>query len=268
MWWRDIVVTGVGVTLADASGARFEPKSVLGPKGLRYKDRASQLGMSAALLALESAGQEIVRAADGTVRNGPLSPDTGVVVSSNRGNLDTVCRAAEVIRDQSAAGTAPMDLPNASPNVVASSIAIRFGLQGPNVMLCSGEGSGLEAVRMGAVLIGSGRAARVVVVGVEPANAAVAALLSIEDADCFDGAAALVLEHRSSARRPLAGITGWQRAGGPAASEGHEHASGARGVLLTVDAVQAIANGSASADVADAGRDGLRLALHREGSAV
>lgn len=267
MWWHDIVVTGVGTALAEAPGARFDPKTVLGPKGLRYKDRASQLGMSAALVALEGAGQSIPRAEDGTVRNSPLSTDTGVVVSSNRGNLDTVCRAAAAVRDETADGTAPMDLPNASPNVVASSIAIRFGLQGPNVMLCSGEGSGLEAVRMGAVLIGSGRASRVVVVGVEPANETVAALLSIED--CFDGAAALVLEHRSTARRPLAELAGWRRTAGPTTGTGHEGASGARGVLRTVEAVQDIAAGSAeSAQVADAERDGLLLTLQREGAAA
>jgi hypothetical protein len=39
-------------------------------------------------------------------------------------------------------------------------------------------------------------------------------------------------------------------------------------VLLTVDAVRSIARGFASAAVADAGRDGLHLTLHREGSAA
>jgi monoamine oxidase len=38
-----------------------------------------------------------------------------------------------------------MDLPNASSNVVASSVAIRFGLRGPNLMLCNGATSGLDA---------------------------------------------------------------------------------------------------------------------------
>ncbi|GAB3238062.1 hypothetical protein GCM10027447_37530 [Glycomyces halotolerans] len=286
MWWHDVVVTGAARTVSVPGGEQFDPKTVLGPKGLRYKDRASRLGMSAALLALEEAGVAISRTKDGTASGGPGDASCGVVVSSNRGNLDTVCRAAAVIREQTVAGASPMDLPNASPNVVASSVAIRFGLKGPNVMLCSGADSGLEAVRAGAVMIGSGRADRVVVVGVEPANEVVARLLGVAESACFDGAAAVVLERRAGAgrhgSRPLARLAGWRRAAsaeraaaglpGETApiSSGFGDASGALGVLDAVEAARSIHAGAVEAARLDGGVDGesvLSLALERDGGA-
>ena len=276
MWWHDVVVTGSGRAVSASRAEPFDPKTVLGPKGLRYKDRASSLGMSAALLALERAGLPIERKQDSTAGGGPGMESTGVVVSSNRGNLDTVCGTAAAIRKETVAGTSPMDLPNASPNVVASSVAIRFGLKGPNVMLCSGTGSGLEAVRMGAVLIGSGRTNRVVVVGVEPANGFVASLLGLDAAACFDGAAAVLLESRASAARrgapALARLAGSRRTTFPMRPQqdrDYADASGALGVLRTADAAESIGSGAVAAALVADGPEGavLNLALERDGGA-
>ncbi|MEV6113818.1 beta-ketoacyl synthase N-terminal-like domain-containing protein [Streptomyces sp. NPDC052109] len=196
------VVTGTGIAAAGvaspeqllngtgpAADPGFDPVALLGGRGLRYKDGATRLAMLAAKYALEGAA---LFDETGAVAE---SESFAVVVSSNLGNLDTVCQAAETIREQGVAGTSPMDLPNASSNVVASSIAIRFGLRGPNLMLCNGEASGLDAVHWAAVLIGSGRARRALVVGVETTNAYVRELAG----EVFDGAAALVLEHPGSA---------------------------------------------------------------------
>jgi 3-oxoacyl-[acyl-carrier-protein] synthase II len=142
--------------------------------------------MAAAALALEDAG---VSADRGAV--------TGVVASSNLGNLDTVCAVTDTIATAGSVATSPMDLPNASSNVVASSIAIRFGLRGPNLMLCNGGTSGLDAVYWAGLLVAAGRAARCVVVGVETDNAVVRALTG---AGMGDGAVALVLEAAGAAR--------------------------------------------------------------------
>lgn len=174
------VIVGTGVV-----GTRFpdhDPAAILGKKGLRYKDEATRLAMSAAQLALWNAG--IVDSSDMT---------TAVVVSSNYGNLDTVCRVAG---DGSGPGErGPMDLPNASSNVVASSIAIRFGYFGPNLMVCSGATSGLDAVIWAHRLLEAGRAARVLVVGVEVDNAVVSQFATArEPSGLFHGAACVVLE--------------------------------------------------------------------------
>ncbi|MEV6958257.1 beta-ketoacyl synthase N-terminal-like domain-containing protein [Streptomyces sp. NPDC051207] len=196
-----ITVTGVGVALPGADSATalaaarapqgaVEPAAVLGKKGLRYKDRATQLGLCAALRVLTDAG---------LLQDGELTVDgtrTAVLVSSNLGNVDTVCRVVKTIADEGTHGVSPMDTPNASSNIVASEIAIRWGLKGPNLMLCNGPASGLDAVRWGTALLRSGRADHVVVVGVEPDNEIARGLAGHPLAD---GAAALVLESEETA---------------------------------------------------------------------
>ncbi|MCA6094683.1 3-oxoacyl-ACP synthase [Streptomyces sp. SCA3-4] len=192
------VVSGVGVVLPRAGSAlgliepgpadapAVEPKDLLGKKGLRYKDRATQLAYCAAGAALRDAGL--------LDDDGLRVPAAGVavVVSSNYGNLDTICRAMDTITRETAASGSPMDLPNASSNVVASSVAIRYGLRGPNLMLCNGATSGLDAVHWAQTLIEAGRASHALVLGVEPDNEAVRDFLG--GARTIDGAVALVLE--------------------------------------------------------------------------
>lgn len=202
-----VVVTGVGLALAgvdDAAGllrlgpeaaAPLDPAARIGGRGLRYKDRASQLALCAAGDALRAAG--LVDAAGGlTVASGSVA----VVASSNAGNLDTVCLAAAALNEESTDGLSPMDLPNASSNVVASSVALRFGLRGPNLMLCNGPASGLDALYWGARLLAAGRCGCVVVIGVEPRNAVVAGLSGTPEDALLDGAAAVVIETGGSAR--------------------------------------------------------------------
>ena len=203
-----VVITGVGLAcggLGDPSDlldpaaratAEFDPAARLGRKGLRYKDRATALALAASLDALTDAGLF----ADGSLR---VAGETlGVVASSNLGNLETVCAVVDTIAAETVTGTSPMDLPNASSNVVSSSVAIRFGLRGPNLMLCNGPTSGLDAMHWAANLITGGRCGGVVVVGVEVANVAVRRVVDDPTGALFDGAAAVVVEsaERAAAR--------------------------------------------------------------------
>ncbi|GAA2801253.1 beta-ketoacyl synthase N-terminal-like domain-containing protein [Kitasatospora sp. CM 4170] len=199
----NVLVSGVGVVLPRAASAAeliepgpadappVEPKDLVGKKGLRYKDRATQLAYCAARAALQDAA--LVDEEGLTVAAGSVA----VVVSSNYGNLDTVTRAMDTITRETAAAGSPMDLPNASSNVVASSVAIRFGLRGPNLMLCNGATSGLDALRWGAGLIRAGRVSRALALGVEPDNAAVRAFTGADR--LLDGAVGVVLESEESA---------------------------------------------------------------------
>jgi 3-oxoacyl-[acyl-carrier-protein] synthase II len=194
---------------------RFDPVPLLG-RGLRYKDHATRLALLAVDRALTAACALPATESDGE--------KTAVVASSNFGNLDTVCRTAETIARKSVTGTSPMDLPNASPNVVASTIAIKYRLRGPNVMLCNGSASGLDALRVARLLLSSGRAIRVLVVGTEPADEPVARLLGVGAPRLFDGAAALVLESAQAAAargaEPLAESIGYARSSTAAESAG------------------------------------------------
>ena len=197
------VVTGTGVALADV-----DPAAVLGRRGLLYKDRATQLALCAARGALVDA--ELLDE-EGLAVPGE---SVGVVVSSNLGNLDTVCAVAATIAAETVARISPMDLPNASSNVVASTLAIRFGLRGPNLMLCNGATGGVDAVYWADVVIRAGRAERVLVVEVETRNEVVERLVGSSDG-LLDGAAALVVEDGEAARargaEPLAAAIGGAR---------------------------------------------------------
>ncbi|MBW5420645.1 3-oxoacyl-ACP synthase [Streptomyces sp. BG9H] len=201
-------VTGVSVALpgvtspqgllgpAVPGAAPVDPAAVIGKKGLRYKDRATQIGLCLAFSALDDAGL-----LDGTGLTAP-GDRIGVVVSSNLGNADTVCRAVETIAKETTSGLSPMDTPNASSNIIASETAIRYGLRGPNLTVCNGATSGLDAVRWAQLMVRSGRAEHMVVIGVEPDNPVTRRLV---DGPVADGGAALVVS-RSGAAGPTAAV--------------------------------------------------------------
>ncbi|MBU3870581.1 beta-ketoacyl synthase, partial [Streptomyces sp. 4503] len=203
----EVVVTGVGLALPGAdtpeallrrtacpvtgpAAEPFDTAARIGRRGHRYKDRATRLALCAALDALRNA--QLI-ASDGEEVTVP-GDTVGVVASSNLGNLDTACLTAAAIAERSAVDLSPMSLPNASSNVIASWVAIRHGLRGPNLMLCNGATSGLDAVHWGATLVAAGRVRRAVVIGVETHNAVVEDLLGRSADELLDGAAALVVE--------------------------------------------------------------------------
>lgn len=226
---ESVLITGIGLELpglpepsallsasADSLGpAQFAPEQKLGRKGLLFKDRATLLALCAARDALADAGLPVVASAQ-------ISPESlGVVASSNLGNLDTVCQVVATIHAGGVRATSPLDLPNASSNVIATTLAIRFGCQAVNLMVCSGATSGVDALHLAANAIRAGRARRVVVVGVEPQNptvtrlmreSAVAWLGTADGLRLVEGAAAVVVEARSSALERGAPIYG--RVGG------------------------------------------------------
>jgi 3-oxoacyl-[acyl-carrier-protein] synthase II len=206
------VITGLGVEIPGLTGlgnlwaalegrldshCAFEPEAKLGRKGLRYKDRATKLALCAVHDALEDAGLPLTLS----------DRKTGVVVSSNFGNLDTVCRVAATIHEGGSRSASPLDLPNASSNAIASSIAIRHGCRGVNLTVCNGATGGLDAIYMAASAIRAGRAARVLVVGVEPLHEVAVRLAETAndgaapgDFRLGEGAACVVLEAADEAR--------------------------------------------------------------------
>ncbi|MEU1455720.1 beta-ketoacyl synthase N-terminal-like domain-containing protein [Streptomyces avermitilis] len=231
------VATGVGLAVPGASAATeltartaeaaapVDPAARIGKKGLRYLDQATRLALCAARDALNAAGlmtgdARLTSACGGApaVAAKLLVPaeSVAVVVSSNFGNLDSVCEVATAIAaDGGTRLLSPVYAPRLSSNVTASEIAIRFGLRGPNLMVCNGPTSGLDAVHWATVLLSGGRARHVLVVGAEPANDVVRRLTGHEHP--FDGAAALVLESSAAAAERgtpvLAGLDGYVRTG-------------------------------------------------------
>ncbi|MFD4630245.1 beta-ketoacyl synthase N-terminal-like domain-containing protein [Streptomyces sp. NPDC058284] len=232
------MITGLGTAVRGLTGpgdllgplpaghrGASDPVSRLKGRGLRYKDRATKLGMAAASDALRAAGL--------TDDSGDLTvpgESVGVVASTNYGNADTVCETVQTIAESSYLATSPMMLPATSSNVVASWVAITHGLRGANLTLCNGPTSGLDAVNWARLLIAAGRVERVLVLGVEPDNPAVRHVTGTPERhsagnadavpDLFDGAVALVVESAASARArcvpPLAAVGPYARRGGHA----------------------------------------------------
>ena len=200
-----LALAGAGNSVACRGAApEFDGGMMRGKRGLRYKDRATRLALSAVARALAAAGLDAAVPPRGTAESARF----GVVVSTNFAIAETVCRVVRTIHDGGVVATSPMDLPNVSGNSVASSIAIWFGLAGHNITVSAGATSGTDAIHLAACAIRAGRADRMVVVGVEPASEPASRLA--EDGagvrpGTFDGAAALVLESAAAARARDAG---------------------------------------------------------------
>lgn len=159
-----------GKAAAQLPGSPPEPacsaadaKLVLGRKGLLGKEPATRLALCAVHRALGLPAGPVAGPVDG-------ADGTAVVVASNLGNAGTVCTMVSDMREGGGAAVSVLDAPNASSNIIASTIAIRYGFTGPNLAVCSGATAGLDAVQLAARLLRAGRARRAVVVGVEPAD--------------------------------------------------------------------------------------------------
>ncbi|HEY7177099.1 MAG TPA: beta-ketoacyl synthase N-terminal-like domain-containing protein, partial [Micromonosporaceae bacterium] len=171
-----IAVTGwsihvPGSRLAAALGSAPDPLScapesaheLLGRRGLLNKEPATRL----ALCAVHRA---IGRPPGAAREPGPPDSRVAVVASSNLGNVATVQTIARTLRTTGLKDVSALDAPNASSNVLASTVAIWFRCGGPNLMICSGATSGLDAVYLARVLLLADRADRVIVVGAEPGD--------------------------------------------------------------------------------------------------
>ncbi|WP_216206362.1 beta-ketoacyl synthase N-terminal-like domain-containing protein [Amycolatopsis aidingensis] len=138
-----------------------EARKVLGRKGLLGKEPATLLALCAVHRMF---GLPPVRPAEPVAQ----AEGTAVLVACNLGNVQTVCGIVDDVREGGVKAVSPLDAPNASSNVIASTVAIWYGLTGPNLAVCSGATAGLDAVRLATLLLRSGRARRALVVGVEP----------------------------------------------------------------------------------------------------
>jgi 3-oxoacyl-[acyl-carrier-protein] synthase II len=197
-------ITGVGWAVA---GPDFDPETELTVRGMRHKDRASRFAIRVAQRALDDAG----------LLGAPELDGGAVVVSSNLGNLEAVCDLVGTIATNGSSDLSPMRMPHLSSAITASLVALEHGMRGPNLTLCNGASSGLDAVAWARNLIKAGRAPVALVIGVEPDNPAVARLHKESDGTRWiDGAVGLVIEPAAYATsrgaRIRAEIAGFGRA--------------------------------------------------------
>jgi 3-oxoacyl-[acyl-carrier-protein] synthase II len=162
--------------------------AVLGRKGLLAVEPVTRLALCAVQRALGLPPAQWPATA--------MSPRTAVVACGNLGIVEAVTRVARTVAAGGGRSVSVLDISNVSGNVVAATVARRFGFGGPNLMVCSGAAAGLDGLRMAALLLRARRADRVVLVGAEHAGDAASALRAGDDAarPLRDGAACLVLQ--------------------------------------------------------------------------
>lgn len=200
---RDAIrVTGAGVSAAAALELPGVPEALVSRgsddislaahikrRGVRYKDKATRMALVSARRAMEAAGV----ASGYEYLN---DPKFAVLVSCRFGNVDTVLRCAAQIRESGARSLSPMELPNASANVVSATLAIWFGLRGPNLLVAGGRDIGLQALRNASILLRSRQADRVLVCGVDVKQPDLAPLFDRSaEPPLVDVAASIVLEN-------------------------------------------------------------------------
>ncbi|MEW6586337.1 MAG: beta-ketoacyl-[acyl-carrier-protein] synthase family protein [Nitrospirota bacterium] len=136
----------------------FDPIALLGKKGLRTLDRATQLVSSAAKLALEDAGIQI------TEEN---TYSTGVSIGATFGSLHSIAQFDRQGLTEGPRYVNPSHFPNTVINSPASQVSIRFKIKGFNATISTGFCAGLDAVSYATDFIRLGRAQVVLAGGVE-----------------------------------------------------------------------------------------------------
>ncbi len=136
----------------------FNPKSILGKKGLRLMDRNSLLTLCAARLALEDSGFPIDQ---------EPKDNLGVILSSSFGSISSRSDFQFDILKEGPRRINPNLFPNTVLNVMASQVAIKFGLSGACVSVSSGYNGVFESFEMARFFIESGQIESAIVGGTE-----------------------------------------------------------------------------------------------------
>ena len=148
------------------------------------------------------------------------------------GQIGMITFAGEV-RDQTPRFVSPIHFPQTVGNFITGALARAYNIQGPNVTIASGVGSGLDAILEGCALLDRGEAGVILAGGIDALTPELALGLSEPSGVLSEGACLLTLERAShAADRGGTGLaTVVQRARGaerPGLSAGGEDAIWAR----------------------------------------
>jgi 3-oxoacyl-[acyl-carrier-protein] synthase II len=141
----------------------FDPEPYLGVKEARRADRIAQLGLAAAVDALDDAG-----ALDTDPARCAVVAGTGV------GGLQTLEGQERVYLERGAERVSPFFVPMMMPNATAALVAMRCGFTGPNICVTTACAAGSHAIGEAARLVADGSADVVVAGGAEAAVTPVA----------------------------------------------------------------------------------------------
>ncbi|MCA9293365.1 MAG: beta-ketoacyl-ACP synthase II [Phycisphaerales bacterium] len=101
----------------------FDPGRRIDPREARRIDRFAQLGITAAVEAVESSGIDFGKC-DAT--------RCGVIIGSGIGGILTIEQSQGVLTEKGPDRISPFTVPRLMPNAASGDVSIRFGLQGPS----------------------------------------------------------------------------------------------------------------------------------------
>ncbi|MGB7872900.1 MAG: beta-ketoacyl synthase N-terminal-like domain-containing protein, partial [Anaerolineales bacterium] len=125
----------------------FDGVALFGVREARKMDRFTQFAMAATLEALEQANYSI---------NESNRDQTGVLIGSGIGGINTMLEQAEVMRERGPDRISPFLIPMMIADSAAGMIAIRLGARGPNMALATACASGSNAIGEAAEIIRRG----------------------------------------------------------------------------------------------------------------
>lgn len=142
--------------------ANFDPKPIVGDKGLRNNDRLTRLLLVAARLGLEHAG---VKRAGAFAALGPT--EVGVCASTAYGSLEAIHELDAVARLEDPRYINPARFPNTVINSSVGYVSIWEDLRALNATVTNGPTGGLDVFDAASLWIGAGRAKAVLTGGAE-----------------------------------------------------------------------------------------------------
>jgi 3-oxoacyl-[acyl-carrier-protein] synthase II len=161
--WEALVagISGVGpVTCFDSSDMDvriaaevkdFDAKALFGRRVARRNDRFTLFALEAARQAVEDAGLEFD---DG---NGS-GKTTGVFIGTAIGGITTLLENYDVLQQSGPGRVSPFMVPMMMPNAASATVAITYGLRGPNLSVASACATGSHAIGEATEVIRRGQA--------------------------------------------------------------------------------------------------------------
>lgn len=134
----------------------FDPAAWMAPQVERGSDLFAQFALAATAQAVDAAGLEDLDARR-----------TAVVHGTSMGGMGSLMRAQYDAERGGAAAVDPKTMIKVWPNMAASQIAMRWGLHGPQLTICTACASSLDALGTAAGLVASGRVDVALVGGTE-----------------------------------------------------------------------------------------------------
>ncbi len=213
----------------------FDPGQYMDHKEVRHYDRFVHFAIAAADKALADAGL----AAEALPHD-----DTGVLVGSGMGGMETFVENTRVLIEKGARRVSPFFVPATISNMASGLITIRYGARGPSYSIVSACATGAHCIGVGLDMIRRGTAEVMIVGGSEAAiiELGVAGFIAVKalskrndapaaasrpfdkDRDGFvlgEGAGVLILESEEHARKRGARV--WAELAGSGASSDAYH---------------------------------------------